>query len=218
MNERTQMQPLKLWGWRAAPAETIANLPGRRRSMHIAASAGTFILAVLLTTGVFAIPIITKDRTCHNMGRDGRTFVRSQVNMFVSGGMDEWPKLTEIFERFAPVHGMAMRNSSLNRTGVRVLSLSLCTERGTNIELLDQRWAHKDFASLYGLGIPVSVYELRENSGWQELAADLLSEIEAAFPGKIEFRDGMSHVIPTPPELTHRRARSMDAPTRAVNE
>jgi hypothetical protein len=197
---------LKAWGWRAAPAEIIATLPRRTRFVRIGGSAGTLVLAVLLTTGVFAIHVIW-DRTCHNPFRDGRTLVRSQANMYVSVGMDEWPKLTEIFERFAPAHGMSTRNSSLNRSGVRVLSLSLCTERGTNIELHDQRWAHKDFASLYGWGAPIiMVYELRESSGWQKLAADLLVEVGAAFPGKVQFRDGQGRrVIPTPPELGNGR-------------
>jgi hypothetical protein len=174
--------------------------------MQIAGSAGTLVLAVLLTTGVFAIPAITKDRTCHNMFRDGRTSVRPQVNMRVSVGIDEWPKLTEIFERFAPAHGMSVTNSSSDRTDVRVLHLSLCTEQGTNIEVIDQRWASRDFASLFG-GAPIIVYELRENSGWQRLAADLLLEIRAAFPEKLEFRGGDGRVIPTPPELENGRAR-----------
>jgi hypothetical protein len=198
---------LKAWEWRGTSTETIATLPRGRQFMHMGASAGTLILAVLLTTGVFAIPVITWDRTCHNMLRDGRTSVGSQANMYVSVGMDEWPKLTELFEQFAPAHGMSIRNSSRNQTSVRILALSLCTEQGTNIEVLDQRWAHKDFASLFGWGTPIRVYELRENSGWQKLAADLLADIGATFPGKVEFRDGMSRVIPTPPELENGRAR-----------
>lgn len=120
---------------------------------------------------------------------------------------DEWPKLTDIFERFAPAHGMSVRNSSLDRTGVRVLRLSLCTERGTNIELQDQRLAQDGFASVFGWGVPIAVHELREKSGWQELTADLLAEIEAAFPGKVEFRDGRGRVIPTSPELQNGRRR-----------
>jgi hypothetical protein len=197
---------LKVWERRAAPAEIIANLPLRRRPIRSAASVGTLALAVLLTTSVFAIPVITKDRTCHNMFRDGRTSVGSQANMYVSMGMDEWPKLTEIFDHFAPAHGMSIRNSSLNRADVRILALSLCTEQGTNINVIDQRWASRDFASLLG-GTPITVYELRENSGWQKLAADLLVEIRAAFPEKLEFRGGDGRVIPTPAELENGRAR-----------
>lgn len=78
---------LKAWGWRAAPAEMATSLPERGRFLRVGASTGTLVLAVVVTTGVFAIPAITKDRTCHNMFRDGRTSVVPQVSMYVSAGM-----------------------------------------------------------------------------------------------------------------------------------
>jgi hypothetical protein len=122
--------------------------------------------------------------------------------MYVMMGTEDWPKLTEVFEHFAEGHDMSMRNSSRDQAGVvRVLALSLCTEQGANIETADQRWASKNFESLYGWGTHIGVYELHENSGWQRLAGDLLAEVEAAWPGKVALRDGRGHVIPTPKEL-----------------
>jgi hypothetical protein len=193
---------LKWCGRRAMPGEIVAKRVPRKRSTQISISVGTFAAGILLTSGVFAIPAITKDRTCHNMFRDGRTSVGPRASMHVSIGMEDWPQLTEIFERFGVAHGLSFRNSSREHPNVfRDLSLSLCTEQGTNITARDPRWANKNFESIYGWGTHVGVYELRENSGWQPFAADLLAEIEAAFPGSVKFRDGRSQMIATPEEL-----------------
>jgi hypothetical protein len=172
----------------------------RHPSTRIATWAGGLAVAFLLTSGVFAIPAITKDRTCHNMISDGRSSVTTGVVMYVSIEMEDWPKLTEIFERFAAEHGMSMRNSSRGQGDfVRALALSLCREQGPNIWASDQRWASQNFASLFGWGTRVGVREVDGN--WQPLARDLLAEVEAAWPGKVAFRDRRSQVIPTPKEL-----------------
>jgi hypothetical protein len=191
---------LKAYGWNAVLVEIEEPRFRRHRSARIVTWAGGLAVAFLLTSGVFAISAITKDRTCHNMTSDGRSSVSTGVVMYVSIEMEDWPKLTKIFERFAAEHAMSMRNSSRERgDSVRALALSLCTDQGANIWASDQRWAHENFASLYGWGTHVGVREVHGN--WQQLAKELLAEVEAAWPRRVTFRDGKSRVIPTPKEL-----------------
>lgn len=204
---------------RSGRSSSESSLEHGRYARNMGPAAGLTV-AVLLTSGVFAIPAITMDRTCHNMFRDGRTSVGPQVNMDLRIGMEEWPKLTEIFDHFAATHGLSLRNSSRDQPGVvRVLALSLCTDQGTNIEVIDQRWASKGFVPLIdGRGVPIAVYEQHENASWQPLTRDLLAQFESRWPGMIEFRDGQGHAIPMPKELQGGSPNSTDAPRPAPLE
>jgi hypothetical protein len=207
---------LKWCGRRTTVAESAATRIHRTPFTQLSISAGTFALAVLLATGVFAIPDITKDRTCHNMFRDGRTSVGSQVSMNLAIGMEDWPKLTEIFERFGTAHGLSFKNSSQDRPNAfRDLELSLCTDQGADIVARDPRWASKNFESIYGRGTFIAVYELRGNSGWQHLAADFLADVEAVWPGKVVFRNGKGQIIPRPEGLRSTNTGGTKTPASA---
>jgi hypothetical protein len=166
---------------------------------------GIVTVAVLLGGLVLAVPILTKDRTCHNMFRDGRNSVHSQVNMELEIGLPEWPKLTRLIEDFGIEHALSFRNSSKIDPGsvVQVLALSLCNERGANIHVLRQEWATATFksSSLGRAGVPIGVYELRSDSGWEALAKSLVVELEGAWPEKVKFRDKDGRVVPMPEKL-----------------
>src|SRR5262245_13068770 len=119
---------LKLCGWRGNAEDTGA---AAAEPNDLVTSIGALVVALLLAGGTFAIPDIAKDRTCHNVFRDGRTSINPQVNMYLEIEMDDWPKLARMFERFATTHGMSVRNASRDDlSALRVLSLSLCNERG----------------------------------------------------------------------------------------
>jgi hypothetical protein len=167
--------------------------------------AGTALAAVAIALAalVVAIPSITKDRTCHNMLRDGRSSVRPQLNVDLQIAIEDWPKLIRQFEDFGKTHALSFRNSSRTDPGVvHVLGLSLCNENGVNISAIDQRWAPRNFEPIVpGRGIGVGVYELRENSGWKERARELVAVLEAAWPGQVTFRDAGGRVVPKPADL-----------------
>jgi hypothetical protein len=192
---------LKLCGWwRVDHDATVARRPSSSRRIVPVASVG---LAVMLAAGVFAIPAITRDRTCHNMFRNGGTSIVPQVRMDLQIEMADWPRLTELFERFATAHDLSFRNSSQDQPqAFRVLALDLCTEAGANININDQRWASKGFAPLVrGRGTTIYIYAVRENSGWQKLAHNLAADLQSEWPDKVRFLGGTSHVIPMPKEL-----------------
>jgi hypothetical protein len=173
----------------------------RRDSTRIGigiASAG-----VLLVGAIVAIRSITKDRTCHNMFRDGRSSIGPKVNMDLKITVDEWSRLAEFFERFGATQGLSYRNANESRPNVfETLGLSLCSEQGINILAIDQRWEGRKSEPLGSdHSVAIGVYEATENSDWRRLAQDFIAELNTAWPGKVEFEDKDGRVIPMPEEL-----------------
>jgi hypothetical protein len=159
-------------------------------------------LAILLTGTALAIPNITMDRTCHNMFRDGRASVVSKVNVRLAIPVDDWPRLTRLFEEFGAANDLSFRNSNHDQPGtVRVLGLSLCSDDGLNIHAIEQHWERSGNSVPEKEGVFLGIYELREGSNWTHAARALLAELEARWPGKVQFKDGRGRIIPEPDEL-----------------
>jgi hypothetical protein len=146
-------------------------------------------IALLLTGAVAAIPEIAKDRTCHNMFRDGRrTGIAPQAHIQLDVDLKEWPKLIQIFEKFGAAHNLLFRSSSQSKPGVvEMLYLSLCNEQGVNVRVSDQRWASRNYAPFGKGGTDLGVYELQANSGWERIAQGLVSELDSTWPGRVRF-------------------------------
>jgi hypothetical protein len=189
---------LKLSG---ALADDPVPAPGSRRGAR--ATVGLALAAVALSALVFAIPAIRKDRTCHNMLRDGRSSISPQVNLDLPLGVEDWPVLTKRFEDVAAAHALSLRDSSRSQPGVvHVLGLSLCNDQGVNIAAHEQRWAAQNFEPLVaGSGISISAYELRPDSGWKDPMRGLVAALEATWPGKVRFRDRDGRFVPMPDDL-----------------
>ncbi|HEY2178995.1 MAG TPA: hypothetical protein VGH15_10465, partial [Caulobacteraceae bacterium] len=111
--------------------------------------------AVVLTIGIASIPAITKDRSCHNMFRNGRRSVAPQLDIDLDITLDDWPKLAAVLDEFAKAHGMSFRDSSESEPGVlKGLGLSACNEVGQNIAVEDLRWASEKYAPIFsGRGV-----------------------------------------------------------------
>jgi hypothetical protein len=190
---------LKLTGGAVrADNETAAPIT-RRASLATSCLA---VLAILLTGTALAIPNITMDRTCHNMLRDGRTSVHSKVNVRLAIPVEDWPRLTRLFEEFGAANDLSFRNSNHDEPGtVRVLGLSLCNEHGLNIHALEQHWERSGNSVPEKDGVSLGIYELREGSNWTHAARALIAELDAHWPGKVQFKDGGGRIIPEPDEL-----------------
>jgi len=156
--------------------------------------------AVIASVAVAAIPSITMDRTCHNMFKDGRTTISPSVNIDLDVAPADWPTLTRVLEQFGTAHAMSFRNTSTNRPGVvEVLSLSLCTDAGLNIDVIEQRWASQKFASpMPGWGVPIGVYELNNGTLWEAMGRDLVTALDSQWPGKVRFRDADGRLVGRP--------------------
>jgi len=188
---------LKLAGGAISAGDGTA-LVTRRASM---ATSGLAFLAILLTGTALAIPSITMDRTCHNMFRDGRTSVGSKVNIRLSIPVEDWPRLTRLFEEFGAANDLSFRNSNRDHPGtVRVLGLSLCNDRGLNIHAIEQHW-ERSGNSVPKDGVSLGIFELRDGSNWKHAARALIAELEARWPGKVQFKDKLGRIVPMPDEL-----------------
>jgi hypothetical protein len=160
------------------------------------------VTAMSLAAAVFAVPALTKDRTCHNMFRDGHTSISPQVRISLGIDPAEWPALTEEFDNFGKARALSFRKSRKQKPGeFDILFLSLCNEQGLNIEAHDQRWASKNFKPLNGRGIAIPVYEVRQGSGWQEATRELVANLEMKWPGRVQFLDGGGRITAPPNEL-----------------
>src|SRR5581483_6658270 len=95
---------------------------GGARSSPLSPPIGGQALAavgVMLAAGIFAIPSITKDRTCHNMFRDGnRTSIAPQETIELQLVEYRWPELRKLLADFRAAHNLSVRDSSETRPGV----------------------------------------------------------------------------------------------------
>jgi hypothetical protein len=127
-------------------------------------------IAMMASIAVFAIPEITKDRSCHNMFRDGRSSVLARASLNLLIGRDDRPKVASVLEHFAASHGLQSRSDRY--------FVSLCNGQGLIIT-----------ADAMGIGL----YYLGDDDGWRAPARDLIATSSRSWPGKIQFRDANGH-------------------------
>lgn len=157
-------------------------------------------LVVALGAGsILSVSVLTQDKSCHNVLRDGRSSIGSELRIDLDIDHAEWPVLEQEFESFAAAHSLSFRNNSEERPGiVRMLYLSACTEDMT-ISAAEHRWASRGYRSLIdGRGVGINIYQPGESGGWQVLAEDLCERLESRWPGRVRFRNGEGQLIPRP--------------------
>jgi hypothetical protein len=154
-------------------------------------------VAIVASVVVFAIPAITKDRSCHNFFRDGRKSVTPKLSMDLDLTMDDWPTVASFIKGFSAAHSMSFRDSSLSQPEVNVLHLNTCTEEGIVIDAMQQVWTSKGYSpELPGKGMPIWVYALHEDASWEKVSRELVAALDSRWPGKLRFRDRMGHFVP----------------------
>jgi hypothetical protein len=202
---------LKLCGGLAKTTKVVDH--DARPASFWSLGSGFVVVAILLTGAVVAVPSITRDRTCHNKFRDGLTTIAPKASMYLQVADDDWTKLRKTIEDFSAKRELSLRDYT--RTGpdiVPLLAVSLCDDRGTNISVNEQHWALREFTPpIAGRGVGFIFYEVRANSGWEVVARDLVNGLEAAWPGRIHFRDGNNRVIPIPAQLKGRQGSGVDS-------
>lgn len=155
-----------------------------------------------VSIGIIMIPTITKDRSCHNVLRDGRSHIGSQLNIDLQVTDEDWSALTQSLQGFAADHGLAFRNDSEVRPGVvRTLYLSLCNS-GVTVATAEQRWAANGYKNLAkGRGVGIAFYQVQENADWQSLARGIVAVLNQQWPGQVQFRGKRGQVVPMPDEI-----------------
>jgi hypothetical protein len=99
-----------------------------------------FSASLVALIGVFAIPSLVKDRSCHNPLRDGRASIGTELHGHIEIGAEDWPELIRIFEEFSLIREWSFRDDSTYGPQRRVLRLSMCTAAGTQISADQQIW------------------------------------------------------------------------------
>lgn len=160
------------------------------------------LAALLLAVTTLSVPAITKDRSCHNVLRDGRSSISSQLNIDLDIQDEDWDKLRETFASLASQNRLSFRDDSEVRPDVvRTLYLSVCDD-GTTISTSEQRWASQGYRNvLEGRGVGIFVYQTRESADWRTLARSLIDELEQRWPDQVRFRGGDGRLIPEPSDL-----------------
>lgn len=155
------------------------------------------VCAVLLIGGVFLIPVATKDRSCHNLFRDGRNHASPELGIDLAISRDSWEDLRTFFEEFSSSNDLDFRGSiDDSYSSVSILSLSMCREPGLSIRSNEQYWAHRGEGPVPGRGISIAVFSLYEDIDWIPVARKLVDGLEAQWPSKVRFRDGEGRIIP----------------------
>lgn len=158
-------------------------------------------LAAAASGIALALPEITKDRTCHNMFRDGRTSVSPVLSIDLNAPHGDWPKLAAVMEQVGRRHQLSFRDASLSRPGaVEMLDLSACNDVGLNIEVHRQVLAGVADPPAFR-GISIGVYLLNAHPRWEPVARDLVATLELEWPGMLRFRGPQGQVIPAPQQV-----------------
>ena len=180
-------------------AQTSRTKPFRKRIMLLFSGS-----IVILTVAVCAIPVITADRSCHNMFRDGRTSIGPVVVMDLLIADDEWPKFTELLQTFATTHDMSFRDDSdVTPDVVRTLYLSVCNENGVNIEILEQRWAPENYEDMTRPSVSIDVFAVKDDTDWIPLTRQLINDLEAQWPSELQFTGSRGEIVPKPEILSN---------------
>ncbi|WP_314950251.1 hypothetical protein [Bradyrhizobium cosmicum] len=157
---------------------------------------GVVSAAALLTCGVIILPIVVRDRSCHNLFRDGRTSVGPQVYANLKVPAEDWRKLEQTFADFGQTHALSIRGDEQLRNGRSTWrTLDLCNEAGISINVYDEPWLARAHSPRADEGMMLSIYSLKPDSDWKPLARHLLNEIETIWPEKTIFRGPSGQIL-----------------------
>jgi hypothetical protein len=145
--------------------------------------------AALLTSSVFVLPLVVRDRSCHGLFSDTRTSAQPQVHADLKVPADDWKKLEQTFADFAQANELSIRRDEQVRDGrINWRGVDLCNDAGVNINVYDEPWLARVNSPLADKGMRLSVLSLKPDTDWKPLARKLLGEIETTWPAKITFR------------------------------
>jgi hypothetical protein len=139
------------------------------------------------------------------MFRDGRRSINPAMSMKLSIPVSEWGKLRTVLAQFGRAHGMAVQDySTSDHSSYDGLSVSLCNDEGTNIEINSLHFSGADETNLYF--VPIGIYLVRDNKNWKNVARDLAATLNGSWPGEVTFAGPRGEKVP-PPLFLSRNAK-----------
>lgn len=158
-----------------------------------------FPLVVVITSiTISMLPIITKDRSCHNVLRGGESNIASVLALKVEITHDDWPQMTDFFVQFAEEYGLEYRDSSEFEPEVyQILYLSMCHESGFQFHVNEQKWDY----SAFPVPLPpeddfvrIAVYEFGGETNLKPVARNLILDAKKRWPGKVSIQSGQDYI------------------------
>lgn len=89
--------------------------------------------AACVLVAAFTTTSLTRDRTCHNPGRNGATSISPIAGFTLLAGKDQWPKVEAILEKFQRSNYWAIRRDVRLGNDFPWFQISICEEPGTQI-------------------------------------------------------------------------------------
>jgi len=146
-------------------------------------------LALLVLAAAFIIPEATKDRSCHNIMRDGRTSIGPVASFNLHVGHEEWEAVAAEVHWAARQGGWSILSDVRPYEDFKWFQISLCREPGTNILIIGHdEWKEVSFA----------VYQPQGGTSWQKPFTELYLHIQRGWPGKIGFTGDKGEKISPP--------------------
>jgi hypothetical protein len=148
--------------------------------------------------------------SCHNPFVNGVTRVSAKFRIDLDIEKDDWSELTQLLENFAASNSWSFRNTSKVEPGVlNALYLSLCTDHGLRIHVVEQRWASRGYVhEIPGRGVGVPIYGNVPQAVWRRIAAEIVEILEVRWPDRVRFRSGDGRLIDRPEFLSDSLANS----------
>jgi len=150
-----------------------------------------------LAVALLVLPILTKDRSCHNLFRDGRNHIRPMLSIDLNVEEANWGAVHAFYQRFSENNRLDF-NGTIDRASnhVSLLSLSMCREPGLHVRTNEQEWYDSEFAFMADRGISISLFQTSEAADWQQLARPLVEELNREFPNRVRYRNGDGELVP----------------------
>jgi hypothetical protein len=182
------------------PPKAAEPWSGGKIGMLCAGAAAVLLAAV-------AIPVATKDRTCHNTLRDGRSSIGPEASFDLTADARDWRSIAGEVEAFGRAGGWSILSDVRPDGGFQWFQISLCKEPGTNIAVDGMAdWRQVSF----------TVYQPQGGSSWRAPFAELYARVRRRWPDRIQFRGPRGE--PTgPPAWVPREAQSPGRPSPPGN-
>lgn len=178
---------------RHTPAESTPQFSATWRGGVLLAAA----LCVVLSA--FAMSEASKDRSCHNPLRNGRSSIAPVASFDLKVGPDQWKRAEGIIHGFGTKRGWDVFSEVLADDDFKWFQMSLCREPGTQIAVQG--------LSEFGL-VSISVFQPQGGNSWRLPFVTLLGSIEEAWPKSVEFQGPTGAKINRPDWAAARQRKS----------
>jgi len=149
-----------------------------------------------LAVALVVLPILSKDRSCHNPFRDGRNHIRPVLNIDLNLEESNWEAVHAFYQHFSENNRLDFKGT-IDRSSnhVSLLSLSMCREPGLHVQTNEQEWHDSESAFMADRGVSISIFQTSESADWRQLARPLVEELNREFPKLVRYRNGDGELV-----------------------